>query len=563
MITPARALLFISPDDADHPNRAKVTILENGRALGPAHSQHSFIRERGDGAFSQWGERLYFSSSDNSDPRSNGRTYSVRSNFQPASGTYLLILALGAISILLNRNSLAEAAHWLRGNVPTRPPSRHGIRDKVLLALLAVVAVPLFIALDGEIWIRLKHPEMFNEVLYPGMWSSKAGFIFAPHSQLRFTNHLDYWTRQTINSHGFPDREWNPVKPQGTLRVEFLGDSYVEAAQVPIANKLQVRFEEEANRALAPKRIETAAFGHAGTGQSNQLQYYDSEGREFHPDVVVLVFNYADFAYNSALLECVEYGWHPDHLPRLFLVRKAPDSPFAPAPIDPDYQRYFSPGGPTQYAGGTWLSHLQDWLTAKSFFYSWLASATPLRFPRLGAPIQQKGPALDVTSERIAAIERIPGYEHSFDGWNYPRDWDASSMFAAKHLAPVFHDAVEATGAALDAFVARGRRDGFRLVIFTTELVSRNVSNPEIERETGNPGIERGYLVRIKQLADQRGIPVVEFAGFAEKHGIDPARTHWDHDLHWNPLGHKMAAEALLEAFEAHPEWLEPVTSRN
>jgi hypothetical protein len=133
MITPARALLFISPDDADHPNRAKVTILENGRALGPAHSQHSFIRERGDGAFSQWGERLYFSSSDNSDPRSNGRTYSVRSNFQPASGTYLLILALGAISILLNRNSLAEAAHWLRGNVPTRPPSRHGIRDKVLL----------------------------------------------------------------------------------------------------------------------------------------------------------------------------------------------------------------------------------------------------------------------------------------------------------------------------------------------------------------------------------------------------------------------------------------------
>ena len=52
-------------------------VLEDGRLLGPAHTPHVEIWERGRGRYSHWGSALYLSTSDNSDPNTNGRTYVV------------------------------------------------------------------------------------------------------------------------------------------------------------------------------------------------------------------------------------------------------------------------------------------------------------------------------------------------------------------------------------------------------------------------------------------------------------------------------------------------------
>ena len=54
-----------------------LRLFENELELGPSHSSHDFIRFRGAGAFSHWERVLFFSASDNSDPASNGRTYSI------------------------------------------------------------------------------------------------------------------------------------------------------------------------------------------------------------------------------------------------------------------------------------------------------------------------------------------------------------------------------------------------------------------------------------------------------------------------------------------------------
>jgi hypothetical protein len=55
-----------------------LVLLENGKPLGPAHSAHADIRKLGEGRYSHWGARtLWFSTSDNSDPRTNGREYKV------------------------------------------------------------------------------------------------------------------------------------------------------------------------------------------------------------------------------------------------------------------------------------------------------------------------------------------------------------------------------------------------------------------------------------------------------------------------------------------------------
>ena len=70
-----------TPDDAPQgddlilPNRSSLRVFEDGIELGPAHSLHDDIKKHGGGRFSHWGRWLAFSSSDGSDPRTNGRAY--------------------------------------------------------------------------------------------------------------------------------------------------------------------------------------------------------------------------------------------------------------------------------------------------------------------------------------------------------------------------------------------------------------------------------------------------------------------------------------------------------
>jgi hypothetical protein len=50
-------------------------VFENGRELGPANALHADIRTVGHGQYSFWGDWVYVSASDNTDPRTNRRTY--------------------------------------------------------------------------------------------------------------------------------------------------------------------------------------------------------------------------------------------------------------------------------------------------------------------------------------------------------------------------------------------------------------------------------------------------------------------------------------------------------
>lgn len=56
----------------------RVVVLENGEALAHRDSLHDEIRQLGAGRYSLWGGYLYLSSSDNSDPRTNGREYTLQ-----------------------------------------------------------------------------------------------------------------------------------------------------------------------------------------------------------------------------------------------------------------------------------------------------------------------------------------------------------------------------------------------------------------------------------------------------------------------------------------------------
>ena len=70
--------LPIEGDITQSPRRSGYVLCEDGHPIGSGHAAHEMIRGAGRGLFSHWDKQLYFSTSDNSDPRSNGRKYSLK-----------------------------------------------------------------------------------------------------------------------------------------------------------------------------------------------------------------------------------------------------------------------------------------------------------------------------------------------------------------------------------------------------------------------------------------------------------------------------------------------------
>lgn len=68
--------LDVTGDSQQNPQQSTMRLFENGVEMIPAHSNHEDIRRYGLGQFSHWGNTLYFSTSDNSNPLTNGRKYS-------------------------------------------------------------------------------------------------------------------------------------------------------------------------------------------------------------------------------------------------------------------------------------------------------------------------------------------------------------------------------------------------------------------------------------------------------------------------------------------------------
>ncbi len=67
--------LDVPNDTSEAPSRSPLVLCEDGDLMGTPHSAHADIMKSGRGRYSHWGVNMIFSTSDNSNPNSNGRTY--------------------------------------------------------------------------------------------------------------------------------------------------------------------------------------------------------------------------------------------------------------------------------------------------------------------------------------------------------------------------------------------------------------------------------------------------------------------------------------------------------
>jgi len=98
-----------------------------------------------------------------------------------------------------------------------------------------------------------------------------------------YTHHL------AINSAGMVDREYPVLKPEGTLRVALLGDSFTASEYLPTKDKFEGLLEQDLSARLG-KPVEILNFGISGNDTWNELQIFHLRAVRYQPDVTFLAF---------------------------------------------------------------------------------------------------------------------------------------------------------------------------------------------------------------------------------------------------------------------------------
>ena len=407
---------------------------------------------------------------------------------------------------------------------------REGKARAPMRALLRVVGWNVLLLVAGvgtaacvaELWLRHRGP--FMTISLPVEYVPNVGYLRKPNTQMRYTNRQDFWTVERTNAQGFVDRERpSPEQAAAGCHVAVIGDSFVEANEVPIDAKFHVVLERLAASALPSLQVTTSAYGRADTGQIQQLPYYDEYARQLSPKLLVLVFVDNDFVDNAPVLRALaaglgQRGWDPEHLPGPSAERR-PDGTMVLRPPDPDHEKFrLARSSGSRLARGVAAASGSSWLV---LYLRANGFRRLLRFD----PGDDFGSWVDQLRQR-------PRYAPLLEGWRPTSARELTPTFAQSELPPLFQDALDYTAFALGEFKSRADRDGTAIVVLASHRI-----------RTYGPSM----FDRMSEIAATLDIPVVDQAEYILRQGASLEDARWPRDAHWNPDGHRWAAEALLE----------------
>lgn len=90
------------------------------------------------------------------------------------------------------------------------------------------------------------------------------------------------------NSLGFHSREYSLEKPTEVFRIAIIGDSFIEAMQVPLEKTVASLLEQKLNSiASRSYKYEVIPFGISSHGTYKSILYYENYVSQFNPDLVI------------------------------------------------------------------------------------------------------------------------------------------------------------------------------------------------------------------------------------------------------------------------------------
>jgi lysophospholipase L1-like esterase len=291
------------------------------------------------------------------------------------------------------------------------------------------------------------------------------------------------------------------------LRIALLGDSVIEGAHVYPDQVVNVRMETLLHR-RGYANAEVLNFGIAGIGTTQELLLYTSRVHRFHPDVVVLLFVSNDVMNNSSVIQPRAYGLHTWFAPYFNL--------------GPNGQLVFVP------------------VQRRAFHRS--------------RSLLENHSALAYYLERIWA--RVDIHPHKWEG--VPLQF---GVFGDPPPDVDWRDAWLITEKVLTRLAAAVARDGSAFILLVDPDPYRIDPSwrHRFEMEFGTlPASFRADHIdrRLTAIAARNNISFDVLAPYFDRyrdaHGLQWPYFQLPCDQHYSALGHKVAAEAIVDALARH-----------
>jgi hypothetical protein len=311
------------------------------------------------------------------------------------------------------------------------------------------------------------------------------------------------------NRWGMRDRDRSLQKPDGAFRIALMGDSGVEAVQVRPHEVVNIQMEQRL-RQKAYRNIEVMAFGVEGVGTTQELLMYKAWVRQFHPDLVVLMFSLNDVMNNSSTLQPKAYGMHTWYAPYYDLGQNG-ELIFRPVP----HRRW---------------NGLRSFLERHSLLLYYV--------------------------ERAWLRVDLAAYEYKWQG--LPIEM---AVYEDDPVDPEWKQAWQVTGRVLKLMDDTVTQDGTRFIVLVwpglTDIGS-DWRDWMVQRfgkipHSFNPQKPEEHL---RQIASQTGVPLDFLAPYMDAYRADH-QLRWPYfsfscDLHSTAMGNNVYAGAIIQQLEQH-----------
>lgn len=295
----------------------------------------------------------------------------------------------------------------------------------------------------------------------------------------------------SFNSAGMRDVEHPVEKPAGVYRILLLGDSFMEALQVPFDSSMPARLA----RILEVRTghpVEVINAGVSGWGTDDELRYLTEYGIAYHPDLVLVAMT-----LHNDISDNLREQWH----------RLDGDSGLVdqhPQPIP--YFRYQT-------------LQLKAWLSTRFQIYQlW-------RRVRHGGAITQVGQQLN---SHVVQLFRDP---------------ESPAIIRGVQLTEQMLRRIQAISA------AQGGRTAIVLLPLRFQLADSLFAGlvQSSEVPPAEMHIERPQQL-IRPIADSLGLPVIDLLpAFRQWSDSGRAPLYLEWEGHWNESGHGLAAEVTAD----------------
>lgn len=319
-------------DTSSQPENSTLMIYEEGRTLGPAHSVHDLIQKIGQGRFSHWGETLFFSTSDNSDPNTNGRKYSISISAAVQHFPLDRLIIYGFLGLILSGGiaGLILLALFSSNSMLRRWLDFLAIFNYCLIILLFVNIVPLsswfgkviyisifiFLLIAFSSLILISHEihskggssnsnKTASKILT--VWGLMGIFvllfevffrIFPVYDTLALNPGVKFfwpdYVNYPLNNLGYRDRPFNLNKDPQSYRIMVVGDSFTEGVGSTRQETFSGVLERTLNKRLqalnCSKQVEVFNLGRCGVNTVEEVQLISQESTILKPDLIILAY---------------------------------------------------------------------------------------------------------------------------------------------------------------------------------------------------------------------------------------------------------------------------------